>query len=392
MPVSSRRSDKDERAAVLPPELLPRFDDRFVTSCDLIEEYVARLALETFRVLGLGEACLAECSADEAAVRAGLQPAIARVPVAWLLRTLASRDWIEAVPGANVRYRLTRPLPSLDSSEIATAQAAHDPQCLPSYRIAALAAQHYPAILRGETTGEDALFTPEHIGAWLEYFSNANPLYAVANVIGAIAVERALPKGGAILELGGGLGSGSEALLDRLEAVGRGADVSAYRFTDIVPAFLRRSKKTLLARFPARPIAVGMLDIDQPFAQAGIAAGGYAVVYGVNVLHVARDLTATLAEIRQVLAEDGVLVACECVRPFPAMPLYVEFVFNLLQSFRDPLLVPDWRPNGGFLTPEQWVAALAANGFTDLAIYPDVVAIRDAYPQFIAAAIVARRG
>jgi hypothetical protein len=73
------------------------------------------------------------------------------------------------------------------------------------------------------------------------------------------------------------------------------------------------------------------------------------------------------------------------------MPLYVEFVFNLLQSFREPVLVPAWRPNGGFLTPEQWTAALAANGFGDISVYPEIAAIRDAYPQFVVAAVVARR-
>jgi hypothetical protein len=55
------------------------------------------------------------------------------------------------------------------------------------------------------------------------------------------------------------------------------------------------------------------------------------------------------------------------------------------------VLVPGWRPNGGFLTPEQWTAALDANGFEDIRIYPDIAAIRDAYPSFVVAAIVARR-
>jgi hypothetical protein len=72
------------------------------------------------------------------------------------------------------------------------------------------------------------------------------------------------------------------------------------------------------------------------------------------------------------------------------VPIHLEFVFNLLGSFRDPLLVPGWRPNGGFLAPEQWRAALEANGFTEVRIVPDIIAIRDAYPVSVAA-IVARR-
>jgi len=37
------------RNRLIPPEILPLFDDTFVRSCQLIEEYVARLALESVR-------------------------------------------------------------------------------------------------------------------------------------------------------------------------------------------------------------------------------------------------------------------------------------------------------------------------------------------------------
>ena len=43
MPITSQRNAEDERAALFPPELLPLFGDAFVLSCDLLEEYVARL-------------------------------------------------------------------------------------------------------------------------------------------------------------------------------------------------------------------------------------------------------------------------------------------------------------------------------------------------------------
>jgi len=127
------------------------------------------------------------------------------------------------------------------------------------------------------------------------------------------------------------------------------------------------------------------------FPEAAITPGSYSLVYGVNVLHVARDLAATLGQLRNALSEGGMLVMGECVRPFPDTPLHLELVFNLLSSFRDAVLVPGWRPNGGFLTPEQWTAALEANGFEDIRIFPDIAAIRDAYPSFVVAAIVARR-
>ena len=115
------------------------------------------------------------------------------------------------------------------------------------------------------------------------------------------------------------------------------------------------------------------------------------MVYGVNVLHVARDLGKTLAQLRGSLRDRGLLVMTECIRPFAHVPLHLELIFNLLGSFRDAVLMPDWRPNGGFLTPGEWTQALAANGFRDVQVYPDIGAIRETFPQFVVAAVTARR-
>jgi SAM-dependent methyltransferase len=387
MPTAPNRAPPDRLASLIPPEILPLFDDVFVRSCDLLVEYVARLAAAAFRSTGLAEACVAPATVEEAIGRAGLAPAVARAPAAWLLATLAARGWVEQVSGTGdgARFRAAKPLPVLDPEEILAAQAANDERCLPSFRIAAMAAERYPAVLRGELTGEQALFGADGIVAWSKYFSNANPLYAISNTIGAVAAARALAdRGGAVLELGGGLGSGAEALLARVDP----AAVQSYRFTEISPLFLRRAERALAARFHGRGLEFGPLDLDRPF---GVAPGAFALVYGVNVLHVARDLAATLAEVRAALAPGGALVISECVRPFAGRPVYVELAFNLLASFRDPVLVPGWRPNGGFLTPEQWTQALAANGFRDVQIYPDIAAIRDTFPQFVVAAVTARR-
>jgi len=155
--------------------------------------------------------------------------------------------------------------------------------------------------------------------------------------------------------------------------------------------FLRRAERTLRARVRGTPLEFHTLDIDQPFAEAGVGPASCALVFGVNVLHVARDLAATLAEVRAALVDRGVLAIAECVRPFAGRPVHVEFVFNLLGTFRDPVLAPPWRPNGGFLTPEQWRAALEANGFTDVQVFPDIAAIREVFPSFVVAAIVATR-
>ena len=392
MSILSRRSGRDERADLYPAELLPIFDDRFVASYDLFEEYVARQALAIFRSTGLEAACSLESDVAAAMERARLDNAIARVPVEWILHMVADRGWIARKydPARGMLFSVDRPLPALPPADIRRKQQEHDAACLPAYDIAELAAGHYPAVLRGEQSGEQALFGPEGILPWVRYFSNDNPIYGVSNTIGAIAAARALPSGEAcILEIGTGLGSGADALLQRLKAQGRGR--CRYLMTDISPLFLKRALRTILSRHPAAAVTTAALDIDRPFADQGIMPASYSLAFGVNVLHVARDLAATLFELRRALREDGMLVMAECVRPFAGRAFHLELVFNLLASFRDAVRVPQWRPNSGFLTPEQWRLALESNGFREVQIYPDIETIRHAYPSFVSAALVARR-
>lgn len=391
MPVLSRRSGRDERDALYPAELRALIDDRFVTSCDLFEEYVSRQALAILRATGLAAACATPACVREAVSRAGLNPGIALVPSTWLLEMAAERGWVaRSGNGDEPSYLVDRPLPALPPDEVRDAQAHHDPACLPAYDIAQLAATHYPAVLRGSLSGEQALFGPEGILPWMKYFSNDNPIYALSNRIGAIAAASALAPGEAdILEIGTGLGSGADALLELLET----RQVACrYLATDVSPLFLKRARRLLAARHPRACVETAALDIDRPFAGQGLAAASRSLVFGVNVLHVARDLAATLAELKRVLRPGGVLVMAECVRPFAGRPFYLELPFNLLATFRDAIRVPGWRPNGGFLAPEQWRSALACNGFADVRIYPDIEAIRDEYPAFVSAAVIARRG
>ena len=89
------------------------------------------------------------------------------------------------------------------------------------------------------------LFSARRLRMWVDYFSNDNGLYAVNNRVGATAVDGVAARGRArvVLELGGGLGSGAIALIDRLAESGRLAEVAEYRFTELVPAFLRRGPR-----------------------------------------------------------------------------------------------------------------------------------------------------
>jgi SAM-dependent methyltransferase len=382
-------------AQILPPSLAPAFGATFLRSGGLYDEFIHRLTLRCFRAAGLEAAASEPGSPEEIAGRARLETNRALTPLDWMLRRLSERSLLEAVDagGTSRRYCLRRALPELDPAAIAEEQRREDPSWLPSYVLAETVAQDYPAFLRGERTGEEILFSPTRLPLWGAYFSNDNGLYAVNNLAGATAVVEWMPPGPVtVLELGGGLGSAAVALLQRLQMVGKWGEIRDYRFTDIVPLFLRRGQQALQTRFPdASFLKFALLDENRSFFDQGTGPSSLSLVYAVNVLHVARDLHFTLREIFGALAPGGRLVIAEALRPAPGETVYMEFIFNLMETFRAPILHPVYRPRGGFLTPQQWRHAMETAGFVDVRTLPDIDRIRDCFPAFCVGAFSATR-
>jgi SAM-dependent methyltransferase len=381
--------------AALPPALRPLFDGVFLRSWDLYDEFVYRLALRVFLDAGLDKAVREPGTTAEVAARAGFDPGRALIPLDWILHQLATRKVLEARDdGATPRWgRGPEPMLAVDPEPIRAEQAELNPSWLPAYALAETVARDYVRFLRGDITGEEVLFSPARFRMWIDYFSNANGLYAVNNRVGALAVEEWMPRAdGIILELGGGLASAAGAVLERLEATGRLGALGEYRFTELVPAFLRRGQQTLSARFPGLgALRFAALDMNRPFEAQGVAPGSVSVVYAVNTLHVASDLSFTLGEIARALEPGGRLIASECVRMLPGQALNAEFIFNLMATFRSRRPETPGQPPAGFLLPEEWTGVLAAAGFGDIRFLPDVTTFSARFPRFHVAAIGARR-
>jgi SAM-dependent methyltransferase len=380
--------------AILPPDLLDVFDVSFLQSYLLYDEFIYRLVLKVIWEAGLEPAIREGGSAKSIAARERLEAGRAVVPLDWMLRLLASRGVVEEISGAEKdQFRTRGPLPTADLAAVRDEQMQHDPAWMPSYVLAETVAQDYPAFLRGDVLGEDVLFSPRRLRLWIDYFSNRNGFYVVNNRVGAAGIERWLPRdGGVVVELGGGLGSGAVAVLERLGAAGRLGAIREYRFTELVPAFLRRGEQALRALgLEGVPMRFDTLDINRPFEAQGLAPSSVAAVYAVNTLHVAHDLEFTLGQIRRTLRPGGWLIISECVRPYPRQVVHSEFIFNLIQTFRSPRLHPVYRPNGGFLTPEQWKGAIESAGFSDTRFLPDIMRLRQEVAEFSVSAIGAIR-
>lgn len=375
------------------------FGARLFGSVELVERYAREWALELARDLELAAAFRESgdggAPAETLGARLGLDPGF-REPLAWWLEQLAGHGELHAAgaPGApgGRRYRLAGPLREPHRAPVREAALAHDPANAPFLELLDLAGEAWPRVARGEVSGEAALLASAHVSLWARFFSNDNPVYALNNRLAAVAAVHRLPgAGGArVLEVGAGAGSASSALLEALEARGELGRLALYRVTEPAALLRRRAERDLARRWPEVPVEAGALDIDLPWDEQGVEPGSLDLVFGVNVLHVARDLQASLGRARSALAPGGRVVLGECLRPRPGQALAVEMIFLLLEDFRDVVTDPELRPTPGFLTPELWVAQLEAAGFTGVEVVPDVRVLRDFYSRFTTGVLCAR--
>jgi SAM-dependent methyltransferase len=369
------------------------FDDRIFAACELAERYATDLALAIARRLDLDGALAAGGTAAELAAARGFDPAF-RPAIETLLERLAAAGEIERTSGADAPvFRRAGPAREPELAALRAIGVGIDPRIVATLDLLDAAAVAWPAVASGRTSGEKELFSAGSIALWLAYFSNDNPVYALNNLLTAVVAANRLPErdGLSVLEVGAGAGSFTATLLDELARRGRLGQLARYKPTEPSPFFRRRGERELRARYPQVPLTFRALDVDQPFAAQGLAAEPRDLVVGVNVLHVARDLGAALARIREVLVPGGWLVAGECLRLFPRQPVPADLVFQLFRSFTDVGIDPVLRPHHGFLEPSAWRAALEAAGFVEVGVVPDLERIRDIYPRFFAGVVVGRR-
>jgi len=368
------------------PAIAALFTRRFVEASERFDGLVDAAA---WQILGALGALPPEGGhhLDEAAAGLGLAPAAAGV-FSFLHRKLADAGFLSGEGG---HFAPTGKAPAA-FPDLAAAFAASEPDAAVGAEIVGLLVAEAGAFFSGEKSGEEILFSPIRLPLWFRYFSNANLLYGINNALGAEVLARHLPaKGATVLEVGGGAGSAAEEALRRA-----GPRIGRYRFTEVVPTFLRRGERA--ARAAAAAAGAGAeveafkLDMTHRWEEQGVPPGSLDAVYSVNCFHVAPDLGAVLAEALRALKPGGFLAVSECLKPGdPFRPIYVDFVFEFLTSFTNVATDPVKRPTHGFLTPAAWKASLESAGFTGVVVEPDVERLGRSYRNFFVGAVTARR-
>ncbi|HKI87051.1 MAG TPA: class I SAM-dependent methyltransferase [Thermoanaerobaculia bacterium] len=354
------------------------FNRTFYESCELIDRYTTAWAIELAGRLGLTRDIAADRAASDIRSQRGFAASFTPA-LSWVIERLKERP--------------AGPAREVNRQELLQALLELDPENKRSTDLIDAAGDSYPAVANGALRGEEALFGPARAALWWRYFDNANPFYAINNRIAALVAARHLPAEGPIriLEVGSGTGSGTRALLEILADQGLDARLSRYVASEPAAFFRRRAERSLKADYRELEIAFTSLDIDLPWEEQGIEPGTFDLIFAVNVLHVAQDLSFSLRQARRALVAGGWLVAGECVRPYAGTTVGIEMIFRLLSDFNRVRLDPDLRPEAGFLSPESWLAILASSGFAEITIAPDIRRIREIYPRFFTGALCARR-
>ena len=365
------------------------FSERLYQSIELMERYSIELAVDLSHQLDLVDQLGGWRSADELCEALSFQPRF-KFALRWMLERLAESGYAEARNNGESRcYHLRDPLWEPDLKTLRTIGLSIDPTNAATLDLLDHAASLYAAVATGRQDGDHNLLGPQGVPLWLNYFHNDNLTYAVNNWVGAVlAADRVSTRRTLrILELGAGPGSASEILLQLLAERGLLPRVERYLVTEPNAYFRRCSQRKLTAQYPNLPLEWAPLDLDLPWTTQGITSGEFDLVYAVNVIHISKNLLFSLSEARSALATDGWLVIGECVRPYDNQPIYPELMFQILDSFTNVETDPEFRPNPGFLTAEQWRRAFSRAGFTQTKVAPDIDRIREIYPHFFTGAI-----
>src|SRR5438067_10848364 len=337
-----------------------------------MERYSIELAVDLSRQLNLVERLRKWRSTDELCRLLSFQPRF-KFALRWILERLVVSGCADAQTNRNIRfYRLRYLQWEADLKRLHSLGLRIDPANAATLDLLDHAASLYPAVANGLQSGDDNLLGPQGVPLWLNYFHNDNLTYSVNNWVGAaLAVERvSTQRTIRILEIGAGPGSASEILLRVFDERGLLPRVERYLVTEPNAFFLRCGQRKLARLYPDLSLEWAALNLDVPWSTQGINPGEFDLIYAVNVMHISRDLLFSLSEARSALASDGWLVIGEFLRHYFNQPIYLELMFQILESFTNVQTDPEVRPNPGFLTAEQWRCAFTRAGFQRVEVAP----------------------
>lgn len=351
------------------------FDDRYYEVWDLGKTYTLLLAEDVLEKASIVELLRNKPMSTRQLLKK-LDFAEQSLPaLTWMLNFLSENDILSRNnDGGDFYYSWKEGKKHSSLDQISNAILSTDASWEVFIKFMSLVAGAYPAFFKGQRRGLDIIFLKEGKTYWNEYFGNKFQGYSVFNILGACVVCESIKsyKKASLLELGGGTGGATEKLVEIMRSYGVLKNLERYVFSDISPLFLRNGNKILLNGLRDEiAYELKKVDFNYSFLEQEIERDSLDIVYGVNALHVAKNLLETLKNIYSVLKVNGSLIICEHIRPDRNSPLYMELFFNLLETYTNVETDPTYRPSHGFLAINDWLDILQMVGFKRVEIIDD---------------------
>ena len=297
--------------------------------------------------------------------------------IKWMLDRLALDGYVKNEDGY---YVLTDKKMTIKTEEIMNFVDKNVPEGKTAFRMLETMAGSYPSFLKGEKSGVEIIFSPDNIDMTGNYY-RYDLYYNVHNICGAKILNDDLEKrkNPNILEIGGGLGGGTIQFLKQRIENKSGMDFN-YIFTDIANKMLRTTKKEMLTISDnLTGFEFKKLDFNEDLLRQGYEENSFDVVWGVNAIHVAKDLEYTLKQIMKILKPGGVFLISETVRPEGNLMIQQEFILNTLLDYWNVKLDENYRKTSGFLSWREWKKSLESAGFQKVETVPDMATLEKQY-------------
>jgi SAM-dependent methyltransferase len=139
-------------------------------------------------------------------------------------------------------------------------------------------------------------------------------------------------------------------------------------YTDVSTVFLDKGRE----RFGQHPfIEFKTYDLNQSPETQGIDEGTFDLVLGVNALHVAREIPASLRFLRGLLRPAGRLIIGEGSPPDRHRMWRPDLLFGILEGWWSVTTDSTLRPQPGWLLPSTWKALFEDAGFAGTCALPE---------------------
>ncbi|MDD2654894.1 MAG: class I SAM-dependent methyltransferase, partial [Candidatus Omnitrophica bacterium] len=259
--------------------------------------YTSFLILELFNKNGVSNILKTKYVTSEEIIASTGFSSTAKYALEWMLSFLSQSGLLKKTNVRGIPEYYYDGQENIDSRSFYKKIIEVDREVIPSCNLMEYVISEYDNFFKGIKKGIEILFANDKIYLWNDYFNNNNSGYRVYNSFGAFGVAKWISnkKNITILEVGGGTGSATSFLLEKLKETNKLSIVDEYIFSDISPIFLRMGNKVIMSIVPDDfQYSLKKLDFDKPIIEQGFKENEFDVVYGVNSLHVAKNLATSL--------------------------------------------------------------------------------------------------